>query len=155
MNNEEQVRVTSHGIKDMLDSVQADKDAKKVFLNMPREEQLLAILGMIAYTNSVLANVQKEQIEQRAALNSFKDEVRNSREERKQIEKDLADKLGVDFRFTDPEDETLTTTQKVMAVIARRLDFWKPILQHSISIVLDIVILALLYLAFGGKLPTP
>jgi len=153
MTHDEEVKITSHSIKEMLDTVQADKDARKVFLAMPREEQLLAILGMITYTNSLLANLQKEQIDQRRDIEDFKEELRHSRNERQQMEKDLAEKLGVDIKFTRPDGDSMSTTEKVMAVIAKRFDFWRPVLQNSLSVIINIIVLALLYMAFGGKVP--
>ena len=60
-------RLTVENLREMLELVQADREARQVFLSMPREDQLLSILGMIAYTNSQIANLQKGNVEYRHA----------------------------------------------------------------------------------------
>lgn len=99
-------KLTSNSIKEMLDTVQADREAKKVFLAMPREEQLLAILGMITFLTSQFAQMQKENIEYR--------------QERERREGKLVEILD-----TDPDikalshEEKQNTVQKIIALATR------------------------------------
>jgi len=123
-------------VADVIQEVAMDENAKKVFLAMPREEQLLAILGMIAYLRSTLATIQKETIEYR--------EKRENRE-----------KALVDILDTDPAikalsgDEKKNTFQKILTLATRPA---KPgyLLDKILSMTF---ILLLLYLLFTGKLP--
>lgn len=48
---------------EIFDAVQMDEDAKKVFLSMPPQEQLLAILGMQAWMRSEIVVIKKDVIE--------------------------------------------------------------------------------------------
>lgn len=152
---EEKVKVTEHSIKEMLEAVQADRDARKAFLAMPREEQLLAILSMIAYTNSQLAIIQKEQFDQRNDMKEFKREARDARLERRSLERQLAEKL--DIRIEKPEDDTLTTTEKVKAIIVKSLGlgWWLDIVKSVLTTIITVVTLAILYFVFGGRMPVP
>ena len=127
--------VNSNSIKEMIDSVQADREAKKVFLSMPREEQLLAILGMIAFLTTQIANLQKENIEYR--------QQREVREEK------LAEILDTDphIKALSPEEKQ-STLQKIIALATRPAKSGQ-LTDKVISIIL--VIIFVVYLS--GKLP--
>ncbi len=130
-----QQKVTSNSIKEMIDSVQADREAKKVFLAMPREEQLLAILGMIAFLTAQIASLQKENIQYR--------QQREVREEK------LAEILDTDphIKALSAEDKQ-NTLQKVIQLATRPAKSGQ-LADKVISIIL--VIIFVMYLA--GKLP--
>jgi hypothetical protein len=106
-------KVTPNSIKEMLDAVQADREAKKVFLAMPREEQLLAILGLIAFTNAQLAQVQRDAIHYRA-------EREQKEREKEAREKKLAELLDTspDIQALSPEEKQ-NTVQKIIALATR------------------------------------
>jgi hypothetical protein len=131
-------------IKEILGKVQSDRDARKVFLAMPREEQLLAILGMIAYSNSQLAILQKQFIEHQS-------ESARYREEREQREKRLVEILDTDpnIKAMAP-DEKQSTLQKILTLATRPA---KPgqLLDKVLSIIL--VIFTILFLT--GRLSLP
>jgi hypothetical protein len=123
--------ILSHDeISELLNAVKADREARHVFLAMSREDQLLAILGMIAFTNSQVANLQKEILT-----------YRREREIREKRVGDLA----------------ITTGSKIAAGIRKELEgrfgFWGDIGKSVLQSVVTVIALALLYLAFGGKLP--
>lgn len=149
-------KITSEDIRELLDAVQTDRDARKVFLAMPREEQLMAILGMIAYSSSRLANVESSLIGLKDDFGRMERENRNARRARTKLEQELAEKIDVHFQS---DDDTMTTTDKVRAVISKQYGgvakFLADILKGVMQTVITIVTLALLYLAFGGKFPTP
>lgn len=133
--NGHEIKLTSHSIKEMLDAVQADRDARKVFLAMPREEQLMAILGMIAFSNQQIASLQKENLE-----------YRKERENREQQLTDLLD--------TDPDikrmthDEKQNTVQKIFALATRPARAG-----NLMDKVLSLILLILFYLVITGRLP--
>jgi hypothetical protein len=132
--------VLSHtDILELLQAVKQDKEARQVFLSMNREDQLLSILGIIAYTNSQLVILQKEFIE-------HKNDAKRYRMNREAQEK----KVG---------DLAMTTGQKIAEGIRRelagRFDFWLWFRDKVLPSVITVATLTLLYFVFGGKLPTP
>jgi hypothetical protein len=149
--------ISQDSLKSVLDAVRSNKEARKVFLAMSREDQLLAILEMISYNNNQLANVLNRQEEQRKDQQTFRDELTNSRKSREALELQLADKLHIAIQ--QPEDKTLTTTEKVKAVLTTQyggvIKFFMDIFKNLLQTVLTIITLAILYFVFGGKVPTP
>ena len=134
--------VTPNSIKEMLDAVQADRDAKQVFLKLPREEQLLAILGMITFTNAQLAQLQKDMIEYRAEREQ-KERVRDDRE------KKLAELLDTDpnIQALSPEEKQ-NTVQKIMTLATR------PVAGGGlVDKVLSIILVILFVMYVSGRLP--
>ena len=125
-----EIEITPKSIKQMLDAVQADRDAKRVFLAMPREEQLLAILGLIAFTNSQLANMQKESIE-----------YRNKREKQEQTHGERL--LDTGAKIAEGINNALST----------KFGRWTRLADSILDKVITIVIIGVLYLVFGGELP--
>lgn len=125
-------------------NIDMDVDIRKTFLSMPREEQLLAILGMLSYSRSEMAIVKKTQIEFGQDLGAFKKELREVRRERERREQ-------------QHEDDLLSTTQKIAKEItkafASRFDFWTWARDRILPPVVITFVLGLLYLVFGGKLP--
>jgi hypothetical protein len=128
-------KVTPNSIKEMLDTVQADREAKQVFLKMPREEQLLAILGMITFLTSQFAQLQKDNIKYR--------------EEREQREEKLVQILDTnpDIKALSPEEKH-NTVQKIIALATR------PVRGGGlVDKVLSIILVILFYLFVSGRLP--
>lgn len=122
--------VTVNDIQDMLEMVQADREAKKVFLAMPREEQLLAILGMIAYLGNQIAKSQKESIEYRQT---------REKEERKR-----GDSLvNTGERIAEGIKKALGERE------ANKFDFWRYLLDKVVPGIIQFIILALLALIFA------
>jgi hypothetical protein len=130
-----------------------EDDARKVFLSMPREEQLLAILGMEASNSNRLAVVERSQIEFGQDLSAFKKELRAVRADREMREQKDKKKLYGDL---EGDDET-STTQKVAKAIAqefaKRFDFWTWARDRILPPILIAICLGILYLVFGGHLP--
>jgi hypothetical protein len=130
--------MTRTDFTEMFDSVQMDPDARKVFLAMPREEQLLAILGMQAWTRSELVIVKRQVIETQSNLEEFKKESRKYRARRRA-------KSGEEAQ----DDDTMTTTQKINSQISKP---WVWFRDRVLPQIILIISLAILYQAFGGKL---
>jgi len=121
-------RMTTSNIREMLGAVQADKEARQVFLSMPREEQLLAILGMIAFLSSQIAGLQKDAIDYRHKREEIED---------------------------GHSQEVMNTTQKIVKAIseakASEFNFWLWFRDKVLPAVATAITLAVLYLAFGGR----
>lgn len=134
---------------------QLDDEARGTFLSMPREDQLLVILAMEGSNSNRLAVVEKSQIGFNQDLESFKKELRTVRADRERREQKNRKKLYGDLEG----DDEMSTTQKVAKAIAqefaKRFDFWTWFRDRILPGVVSIIVIALLYLAFGGRLPTP
>jgi len=113
------------------------EDQKATFLSMRQEEQLAALFGMLAYIRSDLANVKKEQIGFGQDLNSFKRELRDVRITREKME----------------QERQQNTDQKIDAALSKRFDFWVYLRDRILPSIITLILLAILYLTFGG--PTP
>lgn len=113
-------RLELSAIRDILTQVQADRDARKVFLAMPSEEQRLAMLGLIAFTNSELANLQKEVINLKNQLGGMEKEMqdyRKTREDREQKLNALLD-TSPEIQAMSPEEKQ-STVSKIFALATR------------------------------------
>ena len=128
-------RLTTSSIKEILEAVQADREARKVFLSMPREEQLMAILGMIAYTNDQLAKLQKETIE-----------YRQQRERREKKLTEILEETGPMKAMTPEEKQN--TAQKIIALATRPARSG-----YLLDKVLSLILLILFYLVVTGRIP--
>ena len=133
----------------IFEAIQMDPDAKKAFLAMSREEQLLAILGMQSFIRSEVANVEKDLINLGTEFHEFKKESVNYRIRREKQEKKLLGSLE--------GDDDMSTTQKIAREIAKafsqRFDFWTWFRDKVLPAVVTAIALGVLYLVFGGKLP--
>jgi hypothetical protein len=87
-------------VHEMFQRIAMDKEAKKVFLAMPREEQLLAILGMQAWSSNELAKTQKD-------VASLRDDLEMYRRKREEKENGHSDN---------------TVTQKIVKTVKQRFD---------------------------------
>jgi hypothetical protein len=125
-----------HDLESLVE-MEMDDEAKKAFLAMVREEQLLAIMGMQAFIRSDLANVKKRQIE-------FENELRQYRMQRER-------------REDTHDSEVMNTTQKIVTAIAnakaQEFNFWLWFRDKVLPGIISLITLGILYLVFGGKLP--
>jgi hypothetical protein len=135
------------GFQEIFDAVQMDENAKKVFLAMPREEQLLAIVGMQAWMRSELVNIKRDVLETKKDLEESKKETLQYRVRRERQEKKLLGSLE--------GDDQMSTTQKIVREIAKefskRFDFWAWFRDKVLPAILTAIALGILYLVFGGK----
>lgn len=112
--NGDKIKVTTSSIKEMLDVVQADREARRVFLAMPREEQILALLGVTAYLSNEFANLSRH------VVNLEKELMERANKRQKQEEH-----LVKILEETDPNIKALTkeekqdTVQKIIALATR------------------------------------
>jgi len=125
--------------KDLEDLIKTDMDegAKRAFLSMTREEQLLAILGMQSYIRAKVSTIEKRQID-------FEDELRIYRIERESKER-------------KQRDDVLSTTQKVIREITKAMDArfnWGVYFRDKVlPQVIIVIVLGMLYLVFGRGMP--
>lgn len=115
--------------------MQDTSDQKKVFLRLPRDEQIQMLFDMVEYVRSELANDKKQHIDFSGDLKYVKGELQG---------------LG-------RRKETLTTSQKFSALMDKRLMAWiwfrDKVLSGTLQYVFTIIVVGMLYLVFGGKLP--
>lgn len=130
MTNDPKIR--SEDIRELLETVKANREARQVFLAMTREDQLLAILGMIAFNSSQIASMQKDLLT-----------YRHDREEK---EKGRDDHLY---------DTGTRIAQGIKDELAKQFNFWVWFRDKVLPGIVALVTLALLYFVFGGKIPTP
>jgi len=114
--------------------------SKKVFLaGLAREEQLGTLWDMCQSIRSEQASDRKERINTRNEMTYLKGEV---------------DGIG---RRNGRKQVTLTTSEKIDVAITKRSVVWiwyrDRVLAPTLAAVHTIVIMAILYLSFGGKLP--
>jgi len=144
----------------LIDMVTMDENAKKVFMAMPREEQLFAILGMLSFLRSEVAVLKKNGIDTNADIKKLKDDQRHFRLVRERREKEIQDGINNVIKSSnlpqividDATDDT-NTTQKIVAEItkafASRFDFWIWFRDKILPTLLITIILGILYLVFG------
>lgn len=112
-----------------------DEDAKAMFLDMTREEQLTVLLSMAASNSNRLALVERRQID-------FEADYKSYRRERERKE--------------NGEDE-MGTTQKIVKMIeeerAKQFNYAIWFRDRVMPQVITLITLAILALAFGAKLP--
>ena len=114
--------------------------SKKVFLTgLTSEEQLGTIWDMCQSIRSEQASDRKERIDTRNEMTYLKGEVDG-----------IAHRNG-------GKQITLTTSQKIDVAITKRSVVWvwyrDRVLAPTLAAVHTLVIMAILYLAFGGKIP--
>lgn len=115
-----------------------NNDQRRVFLQLPRLEQSSTLYDMLAYIRSELAILTAA--------------IADLREDNKYLKRELQ---GVGRR--SKKDETLDTTAKFNAMMERRFVWWvwarDKVIAGTLSNVLTVITLAILYMTFGGKLP--
>jgi hypothetical protein len=140
--------VPNLNFQDIFDAVQMDENAKKVFLSMPREEQLLAILGINAWTRSELAIVKKDVVNIQEGLEETRRDLISYRFKRERQERESRE-------YAD--DEVIGVTEKIVKEVgkafAQRFDFWVWFRDRVLPTIIGVITLGILYLVFGGKLP--
>lgn len=145
---------------DILGLIEIDDDAKKVFLAMPREEQLLAILGMVSHIRSEEATNKKKIITLADDFKTFKtrqDEFRIARDAEDQRVGQLIQSLiigrGNDATRPLSAEDAQTTTQKIVREItkqfAARFDFWVYMRDKVLPSIISFIVLAILALIFA------
>ncbi len=121
----------------ILSEVKIDREGRAVFLAIPREEQLLAILGIIAYISNRLSNLEKGHI-------NFEKELRDYRKEREDKESKY-------------DSEIMNITQKIANEIRKafesKFDYGVYFRDKILPPILVLIITGILYFVFGGKLP--
>lgn len=157
---------------DLMDMFHIDNEAEQAFLNMPRNEQLLAILGMLTHLRNDEANLYKRLIDVEGNLKTSQEQQRTYRLLREAEDKRINSIItswmtGAPVSSGDnisthklTEDELLTTTQKITKLITKvfqerddQIKPWRNMFFGILQTVLTIIVLAVLYLAFGGKVP--
>jgi hypothetical protein len=130
MSPDEDPKLTGDDIREMLALVRADREARQVFLGMPREDQLLSILGMISYINSQIAKMQKEAIEYR--------HIREARDgTRDQHLQDTGEMIAIGIRKA--LDERNQRSNKIIDSVITNL--------------INIILIGILFLVFGQIKP--
>ena len=98
------------------------------FQAMSEEDKLNALYDMIRYIRGKLASLEKELI-------GFQGDVLIYRQQREEREK------------------TMTTTEKIGQELQSRFGLWYKIGANVLDKIITVIVLAILYLAFGGKMP--
>lgn len=115
-------------VLEMLQKIRMEPDAKKVFLAMQREDQLLAMLGIQAYNVNETAKALRaiDELEKKVATNERKAVAYRKAREEKEGE-------TIDF-----DSEGTPMTQKIVTTVKKRFD--------------QLITMGLLiYLIFGDK----
>lgn len=107
-------------------------DRRRVFLRLTERERFEALFDALAFQNQQRALLEKKVSGIEFEVDYLKTEI-----------------AGIGRR----REGVATTQDKISFELARRFEFWKPVLQRTIGDVLAVVVLTLLYLSFGGKLP--
>lgn len=127
--------ITKRDIEKALEII--DGDARDVFLNMPREDQLIVLLSMEGSNSNRLAVVERRQID-------FERDIRLYREKRERKE-------------SNGDGDIMSTTQKILKAIreteAAKFNYAVWFRDRVLPQVITLITLAILYLTFGGKLP--
>ena len=118
-------------IQQILDNV--DADARDNFASMEEKDQLLVIFSLEMSNSKRLATVERKQIEFERDYNSY-------RRNREKMERDR-------------KEDTLSTTQKIIAELAKQFDWSVYFRDRILPPILTAIALGILYLVFGGKLP--
>lgn len=118
--------------------IRADDDQKKAFVGMQLSEQLGTLFDMLRYVRGEVSDIRKNEIGFREDLNDFRDELREVRKQR-------------EAREEKRDGDIQTTTEKIVAILGKRFDFWVYFRERVLPNVLIVIVLGLLYLVFGGK----
>lgn len=126
--------ITKRDIERALDAL--DPDAKDTFVSMSDQERDVVLLSMESSNSNRLAKVEKWQID-------FERDARSYRAQRERLENGDDDKMG--------------TTQKIVKMIeeerAKQFNYVVWFRDRVMPQVITLITLAILYLAFGNKLP--
>lgn len=149
---------------DILGLIEMDEGAKKVFLRMNREEQLLAILGMLAFIRAELTKAAKAGIELKRDIENIKQDNSHYRRIRELKEEEMDAAINSIIRETAPtiarkmiEEGDENTTQKVVReigkVFATRFDAGKWFVDKVLPQLITVIILGILALVFANRIP--
>lgn len=111
-------------------------DPKNSFLRMTDQEKMAALYDMVTFIRNDMANLKKNIIEIRNDFETFQRETRKVRQMRE-----------------EREAEEETTIDKIEKVLSKRFDAWVYFRDRILPTILTLIITALLYVAFGGKVP--
>jgi len=133
-------------LEEILSQNFTSSDARQAFISMSREDQLLAILGVLAYVRSKLANLEKRQLESEREVKEY----RLTRERREELL--LGDLRG---------DGLLSTTQKIISsvsaevskVMAGRFDWGVWFRDKVLPAIVTAIVFGILYFTFRGGTP--
>jgi len=107
----------------------------QAFKSLSREEQIESLFVIVQSVRNDQANDKKEHIDMRVDVSYVKSELQGIRKRRNQ------------------SDKTLTTSDKIMAVLDRRFDAWAWFRDKVLPQVVTVITFGILYMVFGGKLP--
>lgn len=100
-------------------------EQEKVFLGLPEPDRWRVMFSMLAYLRREIPVIKKEQIE-------FREELRDVRKVREGREKDMK-----------------STNEKIAEYFSKKFDFWVWFRDKVLPQVFGLIVLAILYLAFG------
>lgn len=106
------------------------------FLRMTDQEKMAALYDMISFIRNDVAMVKKSFIELRNDFDTFQRETRSVRQMRE-----------------EKEQNEETTIDKIEKVLSKRFDAWVYFRDRILPTILTLIITALLYVTFGGKMP--
>jgi hypothetical protein len=112
--------------------IRNDNDQRRVFLAMPRNEQLAMLYDMIAYNRNELATDKSDHVAMKDDIKFMKNEL-----------------MGIGMRG---KDDTLTTTEKFDKLMGRRRDWGAWFIDRVLPQIVTLIILAVLALTFGKDL---
>lgn len=127
--------ITAKDMEKVLSNM--DADARGMFLNLMREEQLLIIFGMESQNSNRLAVVERRQI-------AFEDELRLYRKNREEKENAHQHIL---------EDTTDKIRVAIKEAFSQRFDWSIYFRDKILPTILTAISLGILYVVFGGKVP--
>lgn len=111
-------------------------DPKMSFLRMSDQEKMAALYDMISFIRNDVASVKKNDIELRNDFDVFQRETRSVRRARE-----------------EKEEREETTIDKIEKVLSKRFDAWVYFRDRILPTILTLIITAILYVVFGGKVP--
>jgi len=109
--------------------------SKQVFMSFSNQEQREALFDMVEYVRGELANDKKEHIDIKGNVAHLQGELQGVR------------------RRKDKADKSMTTSEKIMAVLDRRFDTWSWFRDKVLPQIVSVIIFGILYMVFGGKIP--
>lgn len=103
---------------------------------MSDQEKMAALYDMISFIRNDVASVKKNDIELRNDFDVFQRETRSVRRARE-----------------EKEEREETTIDKIEKVLSKRFDAWVYFRDRILPTILTLIITAILYVVFGGKVP--
>lgn len=124
--------------------IEPERIEQQVFGRLSREDQLKTLHSMIAY-------VRSEQANDKRIILGLQEQVTTLNSTIKYLEGELE---GIGMRRTE---DTTTTSQKIQVAFSNQFAFliWyrDKVLPSTVAAIQTIILTAILWLAFGGKVP--